>query len=157
MARKVNKSPTDAMNEAEDSADNQQIEQVASKAKEFDFTKYQVSAAPRTEKVIIPDTEDTFEVTVKQLSWSRRNQILAESITWNSNGNTAFNSDVYVRSCLKEILINAPWGRTTESFLISIDSRLGAALEALVPKAFGDDSGASVDEVKKEQAHSSQE
>ena len=39
-------------------------------------------------------------------------------------------------------------------FLISIDSRLGSALEVLVPKAFGDDSDASVDDVKKEQAHS---
>ena len=61
-----------------------------------------------------------------------------------------------MRSCLKEIIVNAPWGRTTESFLISIDARLGAALEAIVPKAFSEDNASSdsVDAVKKEPAHS---
>jgi len=152
--RKVDNTATQAMDEAENKAEQEQAAEIASKTKVFDFTNYQVSSAPHKETVVISGTDDTFEVTIKQLSWSRRNQILAESITWNSDGNTAFNSDTYVRSCLKEILIDAPWGRTTESFLISIDSRLGAALEALVPKAFGDDSSASVDAVKKEQAHS---
>ena len=154
MARKSRTTATQAMTEAESQIEEEQIEKEASKTKAFDFTNYQISAAPQKKTVVIADTKDEFEVTVKELSWSRRNQILAESIKWNSEGNTAFNSDMYVRSCLKEILIDAPWGRTTEAFLISIDSRLGSALEVLVPKAFGDDSDASVDDVKKEQAHS---
>jgi len=154
MARKSSTTATQAMTEAESQIVEEQIEKEASKTKAFDFTNYQISAAPQKKTVVIADTKDEFEVTVKELSWSRRNQILAESIKWNSEGNTAFNSDMYVRSCLKEILIDAPWGRTTEAFLISIDSRLGSALEVLVPKAFGDDSDSSVDDVKKEQAHS---
>ena len=122
----------------------------------FDFSSYQISNSPIKQTVHIPETGDSFEVTVKQLSWSRRNQILAESILWGADGNTSFNSDAYMRSCLKEILVNAPWGRTTESFLISIDARLGAALEAIVPRAFSEDTSSSstVDAIKKEPAHS---
>ena len=35
------------------------------------------------------------------------------------------------------MVIDAPWGRTTEAFLLSIDERLGNALETVVPRAFG--------------------
>ena len=45
-----------------------------------------------------------------------------------------------MRECLKEMFVDAPWGRTTESFLISIDHRLGAVLKDVVPKAFEDNS-----------------
>ena len=49
------------------------------------------------------------------------------------------------------MLVDAPWGRTTEAFLISIDERLGSALEAVVPKAFGSDAvTVDSDTVKKE-------
>ena len=47
------------------------------------------------------------------------------------------------------MIIDAPWGRTTEAFLATIDGRLGKALEELVPQAFGED-GLQTDEVKKE-------
>ena len=36
------------------------------------------------------------------------------------------------------MIVDAPWGRTTEAFLVSIDERLGGALEKLVPNAFSD-------------------
>ena len=152
MARpKKEQTVTESMNQAQEEADNKKI---ARESSEFDFTNYQISTSPEERVVTIPDTGDSFKVTLKQLSWSRRNQILAESIKWNADGNTAFNSDVYVRSCLKEVLVDAPWGRTTEAFLISIDSRMGAALEALVPKAFGESADEEVETLKKEQAHS---
>ena len=69
---------------------------------------------------------------------------------WQDNGQTAFDGDLYVRECLKEMIVEAPWGRTSESFLISIDERLGTALESLVPKAFGGDDSINPDTVKKE-------
>ena len=120
----------------------------------FNFQNYQVSPEPETKTVAIEGTEDEFEVTVKNLSWSRRNQILAKSLKWTSDGQTNFDGDLYTRNCLKEILVNAPWGRTTEAFLLSIDDRLGNALEVLVPRAFGD-GGEEValkdtDDIKKE-------
>ena len=46
------------------------------------------------------------------------------------------------------MIVKAPWGTTTESFLVSIDERLGKALEGLVPSAF-DQENAS-DKIKKE-------
>ena len=51
---------------------------------------------------------------------------------------------------LKEMIIDAPWGRTTEAFLLTIDTRLGSALEEVVPKAFDNsDATVDVDNVKK--------
>ena len=50
---------------------------------------------------------------------------------------------------MKEIILEAPWGRTTESFLVSIDSRLGGLLETLVPKAFEEEGGTDVEAIKK--------
>ena len=50
------------------------------------------------------------------------------------------------------MLIDAPWGRTTESFLSSIDNRLGTALENIVPKAFAgeNNTGEESNKIKKE-------
>ena len=120
-------------------------------ASSFDVAKYTVTDSTRLETVTIEETGDTFEVTLKPLSWARKNKLLSEHLKWDTDGNTAFQSAEYVRSCLREMIVDAPWGKTTESFLISIDSRLGNALETLVPKAFGDDTeDTSVDTIKKE-------
>ena len=124
----------------------------ASKGK-FDVSKYQISTATKTVPVKVEGTGDEFEVTIKQLSWSKRNQLISKCLQWSQSGSTAFDGDLYIRESLKEMIVDAPWGKTTEAFLISIDERLGAALEQLVPKAFGDDSGNEVpdpDQVKKE-------
>ena len=60
-------------------------------------------------------------------------------MTWDGDGGTKFDGDTYVRECLKEMIIDAPWGKTSELFLMSIDERLGNVLETLVPSAFGTD------------------
>ena len=131
-----------------------------SKAKaSFDLSKYTIGNDPKKVTVKIEETGDELEVTVKPLSWAKRNQILSKSLTWDSTGNTSFDGDTYVRSCLKEMIVGAPWGRTTETILISIDARLGTALETLVPQAFsGEDSDGSLspDRIKKELSPSSQ-
>lgn len=117
----------------------------------FDVAKYQIQGGTRQITVNIEDTEDEFEITVKQLSWSKRNQLISKCLEWQQGGNTNFNGDLYVRECLKEMIIEAPWGRTTEAFLVSIDERLGGALESIVPKAFGSaEDGLTPDIVKKE-------
>ena len=104
----------------------------------FDYKTYLVSHEPETQIMKIPGTEDSFEISVKQLSWSKRNQLISKNLSWTQAGETSFSADGYVRDCLKEMITDAPWGRTTESLLLSFDDRLGAALETLVPKAFGD-------------------
>ena len=117
---------------------------------EFDFKKYTLSLEPEKKTITIEGTGDSFEVTVKPLSWAKRNQIISSSLKWGTDGETSFDGDGYVRSCLKEMLIDAPWGRTTEAFLLTIDTRLGSALEEVVPKAFMDTNTVDVDTVKKE-------
>ena len=125
-----------------------------SKAKVFDYNKYLISHEPETRIVEIDGTGESFEVSVKTLSWSKRNQIISKNLHWDTTGTTSFSADGYVRDCLKEIIVEAPWGRTTEALLLSFDDRLGTALETLVPKAFGDGAedtiGNEVDTVKKE-------
>ena len=116
----------------------------------FDVSKYQITDSTRVETVTIEETGDTFEVTIKPLSWARKNKLLSEHLKWDADGNTAFQSAEYVRASLRDMIVDAPWGKTTESFLISIDSRLGNALEAIVPKAFTEDDDVdSVETVKK--------
>ena len=99
---------------------------MTSKAKDistsFDVSKYTVSTEPTTETITIEGT-----------------------------GDTSFSGDEYVRACLKEMIIEAPWGKTTEAFLISIDERLGKALEELVPQAFGTDDLTESETIKKGQ------
>ena len=124
------------------------------KVKEFNFADYQIDASPHPITVTIADTGDEFEIRVRDLSWSRRNQILSKSLKWGDGGTTSFDGDGYVRGCLKEMVKEAPWGATTEAFLLSIDERLGNALEGIVPSAFGEGDTAvglkDVDDLKKE-------
>ena len=115
----------------------------------FDLNRYQIQTAPSEVEVEIEETGDKFMVTLKPMSWSKRNQLISKCLNWTNDGETNFSGDVYVRECLKEMIVQAPWGRTTEAFLTTIDARLGGALESLVPKAFGDD-GNSPDTIKKE-------
>ena len=132
-----------------------QIEEVR-ETKPFNFQSYQVSQQPKPKKITIEGTQDEFEITTRDLSWSRRNQILAKSLKWTADGQTNFDGDLYTRNCLKEMVIDAPWGRTTEAFLLSIDERLGNALEEIVPRAFGNTSDSDeanitqVENIKKE-------
>jgi len=116
------------------------------KSVDFDFNKYKVANKTEVKTLSIEDAE--FNVTVKPLSWSRRNQILSKAMAWDSDGGTKFDGDVYVRECLKEMIIDAPWGKTSELFLISIDERLGSVLEQLVPQAFGTNTLEDVDTLK---------
>tara|TARA_B000000460_G_C21527034_1_gene398813 strand:+ start:1869 stop:2321 length:453 start_codon:yes stop_codon:yes gene_type:complete len=118
----------------------------------FNFKKYTLSLETEKRTLTIADTGETFEVTIKPISWAKRNQIISNSLKFGADGATGFDGDAYVRNCLKEVLVDAPWGRTTEAFLLTIDERLGTALERLVPKAFGEDDpeGVDIDSVKKE-------
>jgi hypothetical protein len=121
-----------------------------SEAKTFDVSKYQVNANSLEDRTLkIEETEEEFKIKIKPLTWARRNQIMSKAITWGAAGQTSFDGDVFVRACLRDMIVEAPWGRTTESFLLSIDARLGAALETLVPNV-GEGSEDSTDEIKKD-------
>tara|TARA_R110000824_G_scaffold187830_3_gene369085 strand:- start:2733 stop:3104 length:372 start_codon:yes stop_codon:yes gene_type:complete len=119
-------------------------------SKGFDLSKYQIANQTRSVPIVIEETGDEFEITIKQLSWSKRNQLVSSCLSFSNSGETSFNGDKYVRECLKDMIIEAPWGKTTEAFLVTIDERLGAALEELVPKAFSTPDVLDADTVKKE-------
>ena len=117
----------------------------------FDYNKYLISHDTETLTLTIPVTGDSFDISIKPLSWSRRNQIISKNLNWDSTGTTNFSADGYVRDCLKEMIVEAPWGRTTETFLMSVDERLGNVLEDIVPKAFNpDEETLTPDSIKKE-------
>ena len=123
---------------------------MAQQSKAFDHTKYTVEPTVERKTVVIPETGDEFEVSVKTLSWSRRNQLVSRCLKVSNDGQSSFDGDKYIRECLKEIIVEAPWGPTNETFLVSIDDRLGTALEKIVPSAFVDKGGQTPDEIKKE-------
>ena len=120
-----------------------------SEAKTFDFSKYQIDNAIEERTLVIAETKEEFNIKIRPLSWSKRNQLMSKCIAWDAKGQTSFDGDAFVRACLRDMIVEAPWGRTTESFLLSIDARLGTALETLVPNV-GDTSEASADEIKKD-------
>ena len=104
---------------------------------DFDVSKYMVSSQIEEREVVLE--KDTFTVKVKELSWSRKNQLVAKAMAF--GGQTegmSFDADYYVKECLKAMIVEAPWGKTTDVFLIGINDELGKALETIVPRAFGD-------------------
>ena len=116
----------------------------------FDYNKYMVGTNIRTETVKIEGTDEEFTVKVKPLSWSKKNQLVSRYVKWSEDGVSSFDGDGYVRECLKEMIVESPWGKTSEAFLISIDNRLGTALEQLVPSAFDNE---SIPEDKKKESN----
>ena len=123
----------------------------------FDVSKYMVSNQVEEREVELAD--EKFTVTIKDLSWSRKNQLVAKAMAF--GGKTegmSFDADYYVKECLKAMIVEAPWGKTTDTFLISINDELGKALEVLVPRAFGseddDDEDESMENLKEEPASS---
>ena len=123
----------------------------------FDASKYMVTNQVVEREVVL--LKEKFTVKVKDLSWSRKNQLVAKAMAF--GGQTegmSFDADYYVKECLKAMIVDAPWGKTTDVFLISINDELGKALEELVPRAFGgddeDDTDESMENLKEEPASS---
>jgi len=121
----------------------------------FDASKYQISVEAKPMTIEIPETGEEFEITVKQLSWTKRNHLLSKCFAWDGKTKeNKFDGNFYIKECIKEMIVDAPWGPTTEAFLASIDERLGSALETIVPNAFGEEGdgagGEDPNEIKKE-------
>jgi len=94
---------------------------------------------------------------LRGLPWSLKNQKISLAVTWADTGQTSFDGDFYIRECLKWMVVEAPWGETTDSFLAQCGPELGTALENLVPKAFVDTSTVTTDTIKKESIESLEE
>lgn len=115
--------------------------------KSFDVNKYKIVEDNQIYTVKIND--DEFDVTVKPVTWQLKNELIAKCMKFDQDGSSSFDGGTYIKEVLKAIIIEAPWGKTDNKFLDSINSDLGAALEKLVPSAF-DTNFNEVDVVKKE-------
>lgn len=80
--------------------------------------------------------EKKIPITIRQLTWSEKNQILSRCFVYNSDGLVNFNFDRYQKEVLGKMIQQAPWGETNHIFLNRIKPEFGAKLEKLVPKAF---------------------
>ena len=76
------------------------------------------------------------KIKVKPISWSKKNQILSQCFTYQTDGKIAFNFDRYLKEMLSNMIVEAPWGETNHIFLNKIKPDFGQQLERLVPKAF---------------------
>ena len=94
---------------------------------------------------------------LRGLPWSLKNQKISLAVKWDDSGQTSFDGDYYIRECLKWMIVEAPWGETTDSFLAQCGPELGTALENLVPKAFVDNSTVSTEAIKKDSIESLEE
>ena len=54
---------------------------MAQNRKAFDISKYQISPSNEKKIITIAETGDELEITVKQLSWNKRNQIVSNCIS----------------------------------------------------------------------------
>jgi len=78
--------------------------------------------------------EDT--LTIKPMTWSKKNQILSQCMSYASDNQARFNLDNYNKECLAYMIVKAPWGKTDRVFLSQIDEELGRQLEKLIPGPF---------------------
>lgn len=104
------------------------------------MNKYIVSREPREVMLNIQNedgTKDEIKLKIRDVPWSRHNQIISLNLKWDDKGNTSFDSDTYIREMLKYMIVEAPWGETSDVFLSQINRALGDELMKLVPQAFG--------------------
>lgn len=115
----------------------------------FDISKYQVKGDTKDVELDIGEDAPIL-LKVREIPWNKRQQILSDAMHWDSAGNTKVSMSTYNNECLKYMIVEAPWGATTETLLISLgDNVLSSALATIVPKAFGGEEDA--DETKKEE------
>jgi hypothetical protein len=117
------------------------------KKKVFDVANYQI--VPTAEDIILKLVDGTeIPLSIKPISWKRRNGILASSTITRGDA-VVIDIDSYISSCLKEMIVTAPWGTTTDTFLSTINDELGDALATIVPKPNEEDAGGSIEVIKK--------
>ena len=93
--------------------------------------KWRLSLEPK-------DVEFTYKgervvVTIRPITWSKKNQIISQATAYSQTGEGKFNLDSYNKECLKYMIVKAPWGETNSIFLNQIGDELGNHLEKLIP------------------------
>ena len=81
------------------------------------------------------EDEEKIEVSIRPLSWAKKNALVSQCTNYTGEGGVAFDGQRYINEVLKYIVTEAPWGSTDDLFLAKVDLTLGGALEQLVPSA----------------------
>ncbi len=71
------------------------------------------------------------------IPWAKLNYIKSQCISFNDKEQTRFDSQQYLSECLKQMIVEAPWGNTDDIFLMQVGGALGAELEKIIPNAYG--------------------
>ena len=82
----------------------------------FNIDKYKIKGENQNFTIKIKD--DQFDVTVKPMTWKSKNDLVAKCMTFEPTGASSFDSGKYVKEVLKYIIVDAPWGKTTDEFLV---------------------------------------
>ena len=113
------------------------------------YEKY-IKKSEETEKIILKINEDEIPLTIRSIPWVKRMEIRDNCLSWDSTGSGKLHMSVYNRECLKYLIVDAPWGKTTEMFLLTVDDKLGMALEKLVPSPYSETDNINIEILKKE-------
>jgi len=81
------------------------------------------------------EEEEKLEVSMRPLSWAKKNSIVSQCTNYTAEGGVAFDGQRYINEVLKYVVTVAPWGSTNDTFLSKVNLTLGQALEKLVPSA----------------------
>jgi len=88
---------------------------------------------------------------VRELPYFTKQEIATRHVSYSIAGEGKFDYAGYSKECLKQIIVEAPWGKTDDLFLLQIGDELGSALSTLIPNAFGNVSFTkNIENVKKE-------
>ena len=105
------------------------------------YEKYMLTREVEQVTLDLPyeEDEEKLEVSIRPLSWSKKNSLVSQCTNYTAEGSVAFDGQRYINEVLKYIITEAPWGSTTDMFLAKVDLRLGGALEKIVPSATDDE------------------
>ena len=105
------------------------------------YEKYMLTREVEQVTLDLPyDTdEEEIEISVRPLSWSKKNSLVSQCTNYTADGKVVFDGQRYINEVLKYIITEAPWGPTNDMFLAKVDLRLGGALEKIVPSATDSD------------------
>ena len=101
------------------------------------YEKYMLTREVQQAILDLPyeEEEEKVEVSVRPLSWSKKNSLVSQCTNYTTDGKVVFDGQRYINEVLKYVVTEAPWGVTNDMFLAKVNLKLGAALELLVPSA----------------------
>jgi len=97
---------------------------------------------------------EDIEIKVIGIPWAKLNYIKSQCVSFDEEKNTHFDGQMYINECLKLMVLDAPWGKTDDIWLLQVGRSLGDELETIVPSAYQSQNNSSNEqdfsEIKKE-------